>query len=179
MSDIVNIKNLDELDAEYVLICKDADDIFNDIKFNNKKEEDTCRIIVDFIEKTVSQGISNFKAMSLPFIGVLRYNPVDKAMTAHYKELKLARQVMDKDEYKEYAKGIYYYEQDKIKAETIRKRVLDRIKKRNRKRYIKYCTTLGKAYADAFLYCMSIFEEVPFNFELQEQYDELTNRKHN
>ena len=35
MSDIVNIKNLDELDAEYVLICKDADDIFNDIKFNN------------------------------------------------------------------------------------------------------------------------------------------------
>ena len=72
MSDIVNIKNLDELDAEYVLICKDADDIFNDIKFNNKKEEDTCRMIVDFIEKTVSQGISNFKAMSLPFIGVLR-----------------------------------------------------------------------------------------------------------
>ena len=77
MSDIVNIKNLDELDAEYVLICKDADDIFNDIKFNNKKEEDTCRMIVDFIEKTVSQGISNFKAMSLPFIGVLLYNPVD------------------------------------------------------------------------------------------------------
>ena len=57
--------------------------------------------------------------------------------------------------------------------------VLDKIKKRNNKRYIRYCMTLGKAYADAFLYCMSIFEEVPFNFELQEKYDELTNRKHN
>lgn len=55
MSDIVNIKNLDELDAEYVLICKDADDIFNDLKFNNKKEEDTCRMIIDFIEKTISK----------------------------------------------------------------------------------------------------------------------------
>ena len=134
MSDIVNIKNLDELDAEYVLICKDADDIFNDLKFNNKKEEDTCRMIIDFIEKTIS---------------------------------------------KESARGLYFYEENKIKAETIRKRVLDKIKKRNNKRYIRYCMTLGKAYADAFLYCMSIFEEVPFNFELQEKYDELTNRKHN
>ena len=179
MSDIVNIKNLDELDAEYVLICKDADDIFNDLKFNNKKEEDTCRMIIDFIEKTISKGVKDFKCMALPFVGNLRYNPIDKAMTAHYKELKLARQVMDKDEYKEYARGLYFYVENKIKVETIRKRVLDKIKKRNNKRYIRYCMTLGKAYADAFLYCMSIFEEVPFNFELQEKYDELTNRKHN
>lgn len=70
MSDIVNIKNLDGLDAEYVLICKDADDIFNDLKFNNKKEEDTCRMIIDFIEKTISKGVKDFKCMALPLLAI-------------------------------------------------------------------------------------------------------------
>ena len=37
MSDIVNIKNLDEHEDEYVLICKDSDEIFNDLNLNNKK----------------------------------------------------------------------------------------------------------------------------------------------
>lgn len=66
MGDILDIKNIEEINAEYVLICKDTDDIIEDIKFKDEKEEDNCRMIVDFIEKTIATGLAEKKRMQLP-----------------------------------------------------------------------------------------------------------------
>lgn len=179
MGDILDIKNIEEINAEYVLICKDTDDIIEDIKFKDKKEEDNCRMIVDFIEKTIATGLAEKKRMQLPFVGILQYNPLDAAMSKHYTELKLARRTMSKDEYKEYAKDVYYTEKKNVKYKQVQKEYIRKLKSKNKKKYNNLCVLLGKTYADCYMYCMTLMAEVPFDVELQERYDELANRKLN
>lgn len=175
MSDISTVQDIDQLDNDYVLICKDINDIINDANFKDKREEDSCRMIIDFIEKNIANGIKNYKCMQLPFVGCMRYNPMDKAMLKYRLELKFARKNMSKEEYKEYFKSIWYKEKSKVQSEEIRNRYISSLRSINKKRYNELYLKFGRAYAEAYVYTLTLLEYVPFNQEIQDRYDELEN----
>lgn len=173
MSDISTVQDIDQLDNDYILICKDMNDIITDANFKNKREEDSCRMIIDFIERTIANGIKDFKCMQLPFVGSMRYNPMDKAMLKYRLELKLARKTMGKEEYKEYFRSIWYKEKAKVNSEEIRKRYIVNIRATNKKKYNELYLKFGRAYAEAYVYTLTLLTDVPFDQEIQDRYDEL------
>lgn len=183
MSEIIKAKNIEELDTDYPLICKDINDILNDINFDNKEEEDKCRFIVENLEENIAENIKKGKAVSLPYVGVLRDNPVIRALKKHHKEFRMARTRMNTKDYTNYTKDVYRYEFKLYKEKELKeneiKSKLDNIRKRNRKLYNKYNIKYGKIYAETYVFCISLIKEIPFNQEIQDKYDEFINRKFN
>lgn len=179
MADFITSKNIEELDNDYPLICKEIDDIINDINFEDKYESDKCRFIIEHLEDNIAKELKNKKAVSLPFVGVIRYNLIAGAMQKHYTELRLARRNMTKDDYIDYFRNIYINEKDKINSESIKIKKLKLIRKANRKKYLNYIFKFGKYYADTYIYTLSLLKEIPFDQEIQDKYDEFNNRESN
>lgn len=177
MSDIVNSRLINELSDEDILIYKTIEDIINDIDYKDPQDAIVCKDIITHLEKNIAVELKNKKAVSLPYVGVLRDNPVIRAMQRHRLELKLARKQMDKDNYVEYAKEVFRSERRKINDEIKEKRYVQKFKRNNKKKYMQLLLTLGKTYADTYMYALSLLKEVEFNQEVQDHYDELNNRK--
>lgn len=172
MSNELNTNNINDADIEYEIVIKKSNDILNELT-TDIHERLIYESIIDGIEKGASEAIKAGKIAGLPFIGALRKSPVRQVVKDNFENFKIARKNMSADQYKEHVREIIIdakINQEKIDKEKAYMRL---VMSCNRKRYDKLYLSLGRAYADMFIKSIVWLQEVPYNEEVQQHYDNL------
>lgn len=177
MNDELNNSIIDEqlenVSDEFSVVIKNRKDILNDIKFDSEKEKILCNDIIKSLENFAADNIKDMKIVNLPMIGCVRINPVRRALRDKKLHLSLIRQNLSKEEYKDYVRDTVIElkeKQDAIDKYRIR---FNKIKSTYKDKYAMLYNKAGRAYADMYIAAMTMFEEVPFNEEWEETYQEL------
>lgn len=175
MSIFINMAGVIEK-SKYEVIHKDINDILNDLKID-ENDLILTKDIINGIESTAADYIKKDKTVSLPYLGTVRRNPIKKKLTEDYDEMKNARETLTREQFLEFYKN----KMTNLKLEQKNK---DREKHANKinlgvnkAKYEELCITVGKAYADAYIFAITHFTEVEFDQEIQDKYDEINNRK--
>lgn len=162
----------DDIDADYVMIYKDIDNIIDDIP-KDVETKTIIRSIVDSLEKEASEQLKKGKCVRIPFICTMKRNNVSMVLQAHYKDFKERRTWMTKDAYNAYVKEIFHNAKIKELEEDEEKKKLIKFKQKLKKQYEKMIKIHGKCYAEVWFLAMSLFREVVFDEEIEEQYKKI------
>lgn len=158
---------------ELELVQQDIKDILKNCHFDTKEDLFLCEDIINHIEKEVAENFKARKICNIPYIGCIRFSPVKEFVDNNGKQLHEIRKTMTSDEYKLYFKSKVTEVQIKDKEKEKRKLFLKRIRINNRSKYEELYKTVGKAYAECFIFCLSLMTIVPFDEDLQAMYDNL------
>lgn len=159
----------DDIDADYVMIYKDIDNIIDDIP-EDIETKSIVRSIVDSLEKEAAIQLKAGKCVRIPFICTMARNNTAMVLQAHYKDFKERRTWMTKDAYNAYVKDVFYkakLEENKIEEQ---KKNLLKLKKSVSKRYKRILEIHGETYANVWLLAVSFLKDVEFDEEVEEQY---------
>lgn len=162
-----------DYDVDFEIVEKEFTDIINDIDFKDEDEKLLCESIIDHIEQSIAIGLKEMKTVQLPYIGTLRIDPVKKQIKENKEAFKAARRNMTKDQYKEYVKEYIYDIKEEQKEKDFNKVLLKKIKANNKEKYEQYYKLLGRPYAEAFIFCISLLTYVPYDKEWEEWYQSL------
>lgn len=165
--------NIIELNDSYSINVRKTNDILNDIEFVDNEERFLCESIITNLEKHASENIRNMKVVQLPFIGCVRINPVKRELRDNYKNFRIARKNMNKEQYKDHVRAYVYDIKEKQKKLDRLKTIFYKIRRHNKSKYDLYFKKLGKAYADMFIYSIFLLKEVPFDEEFENHYQSL------
>lgn len=168
-----NIADADSLNNEYSFIVKNKNDILNEIPFKDDDDRLLTDSIISSLEKHAAENIRNNNIVQLPYIGVIRKSPLREVMRSNYDNFRQARKTMNKEEYKEYVKGIVNDGKKKIKDEDNYKYRIKRLISRNKKTYERYYINLGKTYANVYILSLYLLDYVEFDQDVQDMYDYL------
>lgn len=161
------------LNSEYSFIVKNKTDILNELNFTDDEDRFITDSIITNLEKHASESIRNGKAAQLPYIGVVRKNPLREIIRANYNNFKVARKHMTKEEYKEYASETINLEREKLIAKEKKDLIIKRLISRNKKKYDRLYIELGKHYATVYILSLYWMEAVEFDQDVQDMYDSL------
>lgn len=162
-----------ELSNDFVIIRKTKNDILNDMDFEDEEERLLCDSIITNMETYAAKSIKEMKVVQLPFIGCVRINPVKTELKQVCTNFKFARRYMTKDEYKNHVRSYVIDIKEKQEEKDRLKIIINKIKRKNKKKYEALFKHLGKAYAEMFIYSIYILKEVPFDAEWEEHYQSL------
>lgn len=138
----------------------------------SEEDEKLYKHMIDSLEKFIVDNIKKRKCVSIPYVGCLSYNLLRKEMRNN-PSLKIARKQMEKEEYKKYAAETYQIIKDKHTKLKERKVLLFKTKRLFKKKYEELYNKINPAYANAYIYAMTLFEYIPFNEEWENKYQEL------
>lgn len=158
---------------EYSIILKRKKDILEEVEFENEEEALICDSIITNLEKDIATAVNNMQVANIPYIGCIRINPVRREMRDNYKNFRIARTQMTKEQYKEHARAFYNDAYMKMKENDKRKKVILNIKRKNKKKYETLYSKLGKSYANMYVYSIYLLKDVPFDSEWEKQYQKL------
>lgn len=175
MEDIIN-EQLNEIDREYQLICKNKNDILNELDFEDEDERILCDSIITNLEKMASREISSMKVVQLPFIGCVRINPIRRKLRDSKLHLSAVRKSITKEQYKEHVRSFVLDLKEQQQLEDRLKLVFTRIRRNNKKRYEELFKTCGRNYAELFIMSIYWLKEVPYDDEWEYQYQLLSGR---
>lgn len=172
MADINVANDTEVFSDDYPIIYKTEDDIIRELNFKNPEDEAITRAIVESLERNIAKHLQLGKAVAIPYVGVLRKNPLHKAMRKHTKEMKFARRTMVKEDYAEYCYRIYKLEKENIRLKSSAKQAITTIRKIIVKIFffVKY---LWKGYADAYIFSIFACKPIDFDQDVQERFDEI------
>lgn len=173
MADINIANDTEYFSDDYPIIYKTEDDIIRELNFKNPEDEAITRAIVESLERNIAKHLQLGKAVAIPYVGVLRKNPLHKAMRKHTKEMKFARRTMVKEDYAEYCYRIYKLEKENIRLKSNAKQAITTIRKNNSKKYFSLLSTYGKGYADAYIFSIFACKPIDFDPDVQERFDEI------
>lgn len=176
ITDSEDVIGLDESSIDYEVIVKNQKDILNEIDFKDDEERLICHSIIENLEKFAAENVRNLKTVQLPFIGSLRINPIKYKFKHSKLNLSTIRHNTTKEEYRNYVKDTYNEFIKETKKEDARKLYLIKVKRNNKDKYEKLYKTLGKAYANLFIYSITLLEEIPFDAEWEYHYQSLNSR---
>jgi len=166
---------IDYIDNKHNLIIKDINDIINALD-SDEEEKLIIRSAILNLEERASKGISNGDIVSIPSIGICRKKLESEELRKYNKELREAKKVLNKEEYKDYARNIYRNIRNKIAKRDFKNKVLNKHKALYRNTYLKYAMQYGKAYADLWIQSLLWFKIVDYDQAVQDQYDRLNGR---
>lgn len=169
MSSTVHLKN------KYPLKVVSFSDVADNMKFSDDKERIIIRDIIRHLETKAGDTIKNNKTVLIPYIGSLRKSFVKQELRKNFQNLKTARTLMTKDEYKRYAKQTYYDCVDKVTAEDDSKRNKARLTAINRKKYNSIYKSVGEIFANTWIYSLSLIRVIEFNQEVEDLFKQLNN----
>lgn len=172
-ADSEDVINLDESSINYDINVKTQKDILSDLRFKDEDDELICHSIIDNLEKFASENIRKLNTVQLPFIGCIRIDPVKYKFKHKKLHLSTIRHNTTKEEYREYVKDTYNEFIKEAKEEDKRKLYLTKIKRNNKDKYETLYKNLGKAYANMFIYSITLFEEIPFDADWEYHYQSL------
>lgn len=158
---------------EYDIIVKDSNDILNEFNFSNDDEALTMKTIVSNMERDIADALVKGQTVAIPFIGRVWKNPARELLRPYKKELFENREYMSRDEYIEECKRLFGEVRKELDYVEFVKKALRRIKMRNKVKYDKYFLSLGKTYAELYIKSIYWLQYVPFDAEIQEQFDRL------
>lgn len=173
MTDETLENSLIEADENYSINIRKTNDILNDINFIDNEERLLCESIITNLEKQASNAIRDMKTVQLPFIGCIRINPVKRELRDNFKNFRIARKNMTKEQYKDHVREYVYDIKQKQKEKDKLKTRLYKIKRHNKNKYDEYFKKLGKSYADMFIYSIYLLKEIPFDEEFENHYQSL------
>lgn len=172
-ADANDIINLDESSINYELNVKNQKDILAELDFKDKTDELICHSIISNLEKFASDNIRKLNTVQLPFIGCIRINPIKRKFSNSKLHLSTIRHNTTKEEYREYVKDVYNEFKEELEYSDKRKLYMTKIKRNNKVKYEKLYKSLGKSYADCYLFCITLLEEIPFDAEWEYHYQSL------
>ena len=180
----VNNKEVTNLKNGYQLEVVRPKDIYNTIGFNDFDDIEICKSIITQLESKAAEVLAQGGTIALPYIGRLRKPLVKQELNKQRHLLKVARSVMDKEDYKQYKKELYAECVDKIASEDEKRLIKRRLIALNRKRYIQKYKLFGENNANLWIDSLMWLKGIEFNQEVQDVFDEIeanenSNRKIN
>lgn len=170
-------EHLFELDnEEFVIISKDKNDILDELDFKDETERALCDSIITNNEKLIAENLRSMKVVQIPYIGNMRVNPVQRKMRDNYKNFKIARRNMTKEQYKEHVRSYFIEAKQNQDYLDKLKLVRRRNKINNKAKYELLIEKLGKSYAEMYIFAIYLLEYIPFDEEWEERYQELKNQ---
>lgn len=165
-------QDLEELNSISKLDTISKKDILNELNKNDKEIELIDSIISD-LEYTAAEYLKVGKAVQLPLVGSIRKNKLREYTNKNKNKYSELRKNVTKEEYKKLMSEEINKVKNKIRLEDKEKVYLNRIRKN--KKYNNILNTLGKHYAEMYLFAITHFKEVPFDQEVQDMFDYLNN----
>lgn len=176
MDDVIkNDELVDKIDETYLLQEVNLDIILNDLNISDTDKALTKSIIIG-IESNAAEAIKEYLTVALPNVGTIQKDATRTLMKDRWQELQEARKSMPKDDYLEYAKKVRKEIKDEL-AENYRKRkVIEKFKRKNKKTYDKLAKRYGLAYANFYVQSIIWLHEIPYDDDIQKQYDIINGR---
>ena len=180
----VNNKEVTNLKNGYQLEVTRLKDILQELNFENDDDVDICKDIITQLETKAATVLAKGGTVALPYVGRLRKPLVKKEMEKQRHLLKLAYSVMDKEDYKQYRKDLYWECVDKIASEDDKRKIRRKLIAANRKRYLQKYKVFGETGAELWITSLMWLKGIEFNQEVQDVFDEIeanenSNRKIN
>lgn len=155
---------------------KNYKDIINELNFNDY-DAIMCESIINSMEKYMVKNIKDGKAVQIPYLGVVRKNPIKTALAAEKQELRELRKKTDKETYKNIVKNKINSYREEIHKKDRNKLIIKKLISIYKKEYEWYSKNIGTAFANMFIYGKTLFKDIPFDIEVQRMYDELNNKQ--
>lgn len=172
MSDV----ELDELslsDNEYTIVEKRMSDILDDMEFEDLDERLFCESIISNIEKTAADMLRDNKVVNIPYIGCLRKDPLRRLFRENGAELKKLREQVNIGKYQDEVRSLVTRARISLARKDREKHYLKRIRQSNKKTYDELYIKLGYAYAEMFIFSLSLMRVVEYDEEFEEYYKQL------
>lgn len=136
--------------------------ILNDITF------DVEELAVDYLNRD-EKGI-------IPYLGTFKLHGGIRNIAKHSEEIKAAKRAgKSNEELKELQLKLYIDGVNKDKEKEEENKRLRYLKKIFKKKYNEYYQTLGKSYAEMFIWTISLIKPIEFDEEYQKIYEKLNN----
>lgn len=161
-----------ELDDNYVLTYKDVDNILDDIDFVDDDDRILCKTIINSLEKEAAAQLLAGKCVQLPYIGIIRRNPIKMAVIKRYKEFKEKRSQLSRKDYIAYCKKVMKQEKMDLQNAELHKRKMNTFRKKNLKIWMEKKKVFGDAYANVYLYVLKYWTAVDFDWDVELAYQE-------
>ena len=168
-----NILDGVDLSDSYVLIFQDMDNVLESLDFANDEERLLCRNIIKNLEITAAKNFAKDLCVDIPYIGKLQKNLLHKAIVQSFKELKVARETLTREEYKEFKQELVHKKRNEIKTADLIKSIKKRTSNKHYKLWIKLYKSKGEVYANAYIAMFKKLQVVKYNEELNSVYYEL------
>lgn len=166
--------DIDELEFDYALICKDRKQIVNELQLSDKQSI-IVNNVIEFVENQIAEGFISGNSVSLPFVGTLQKNAITNVLKGKYEEFKNAKENLSEEEYRQFVKDTY----NSAKKEHLTKRAEENtarlVKKNNSSLYGKYYRKHGLEFAKMKMFSLALLRVVEFDQEIQDRYEQLTN----
>lgn len=175
----INNKEVTNLKNGYQLEIIRPKDIFNELGFNNNDDIEICKSIITQLETKAASILVQGKTVALPYIGRLRKPLVKQEINKQKHLLKVARNVMTKEDYKQYKKELYWECVDKIASIDDKRKLKRKLIAANRKRYIEKYNLFGEVGANLWIESLMFLTGVEFNQEVQDVFDEIEANENN
>lgn len=166
-------------DGDYPTIINKREDILDALEFKSLEDRVMCDSIIESMDNSIAELISNNKVANIPFIGCVRKDPIRKVVVDNFNNFRIARTHLTKEQYKEHVRCVVNDAKEELKKEEFRKRYINRVRSRNKKKYEYYFLTYGKAYAEMYIQSILWLEEVPFDPEVEEAFETIRNNERN
>lgn len=160
---------------EYILQTVEIDTIINELTNDDEEAALTKSIILNLEEeaaKTIKAGL----IAQLPQVGKIQRNTIKDMMQTRNKELREARKVMSKEDYKVFAKKVRKEVKDNIEEEYNKRKIVEKYKRNLKHTYTNLVINRGKLYAELYIQAILNCKSIPFDKAVQEQYDRLAGR---
>ena len=160
-------------DGDYPTIINKREDILDALEFKSLEDRVMCDSIIESMDKNIAELISNNKVANIPFIGCVRKDPIRKVVVDNFNNFRIARTHLTKEQYKEHVRCVVNDAKEELKKEEFRKRYINRVRSRNKKKYDRLYIELGKHYATVYILSLYWMEAVEFDQDIQDMYDSL------
>lgn len=132
-------------------------------------------IVLD-VEELVVDYLNNDKLGIIPYLGTFKLNGGIKNIAKHSEELKAAKKAgATKEELKDMQLQFYIEGIKKDEQLTKEEKVYRQWKKVYKKEYNELYQTVGKTYAEMFIWTKTLLKPIEFNPAFQEAYERLNN----
>lgn len=175
----INNKEVTYLKNRYQLEINRPKDIYEELGFDNDDDVEICKSIITQLEAKAAQVLREGKTVALPYIGRLRKPLVKQEYSKNRRLLKLARNVMNTQDYKDYRKDLYKECVDKVSKNDELAKIRRRLVALNRKMYNKKCITFGEEHARIWIESLLWVQGIEFNQEVQDVFDEIEEHENN
>lgn len=173
MNDIDNKELTSIDDIDYTIKEVNIKDILEECKFSDDDDKDICKLIINNLEKTAADALKSMKTVSLPAIGQLRIDPINRQLRDNKVKLSTMRKILGKEKYKEYIRETVHDLKVKQDKKDYIKLLIKRIRDKNKVKYDKLCKTFGYHYAEIYIKSIYWLKEIPFNQEFEDLYRKL------
>lgn len=166
---------IDLIGTDYRLETVTTDNILSELELNEDEVALTKSIILS-LEEEAAKTIKAGYIAQLPHVGTIQKDVVRDVLNSRRGDLNDAKKVMNKEEYKEFARQVYMESKNEVVEDYNKRKIVEKYKRNYKKLYTKLVINRGKLYADIYIEAILNLKSIPFDRAVQDQYDKLNGR---